>query len=88
MPKISFVYRNQKDETKTYELLDWVEQGDYIRGICTRANAMRTFRKERVVAYLEGGSLLLRPHEATAMLGQREPVVPAPRDATPADDGD
>lgn len=59
MPSMTFVYRNQKGETKEYILTNWSEVGYYIEGVCTHAHAVRTFRKDRVVEYRDGCDALL-----------------------------
>ncbi|CAJ0700458.1 hypothetical protein LMG18102_03224 [Ralstonia mannitolilytica] len=57
---LEFLYQNQKGERKEYSLTDWEEVGHYIEGICVRARAFRTFRKDRVIQYLYGCDSLLR----------------------------
>lgn len=58
-----FLYHNAKGETKRYEVANWVETGYYIEGFSLSAQAVRTFRKDRVLEYLNGGAeLLADPH--------------------------
>ncbi|MWL87137.1 BRCT domain-containing protein [Cupriavidus sp. SW-Y-13] len=56
---LQFLYRNAKGETKEYEVANWVEAGHYIDGYSLTSRAFRTFRKDRVLEYLHGGSSLL-----------------------------
>ncbi|MGN6260255.1 MAG: BRCT domain-containing protein [Ralstonia sp.] len=82
MPSMTFVYRNQKGETKEYNLTNWSEVGYYIEGVCTRAHAVRTFRKDRVVEYQDGCDALLadpRPGPPPTVSKARE-TTNAPRE--------
>lgn len=60
---LHFLYQNAKGETKQYEVTSWLETGHYIEGFSVGAQAVRTFRKDRVLEYLNGGGALLTdPH--------------------------
>jgi len=63
MAELSFLYKNAKGEMKQYALTSWTELGNYIEGFCSRAQAVKTFRKDRVISYGRGDEVLLRdPH--------------------------
>lgn len=57
---LHFLYQNAKGEKKQYEVANWTEAGHYIEGYALNAQAFRTFRKDRVLEYLNDGGLLLK----------------------------
>lgn len=61
MALLEFEYTNAAGETKRRALDTWAEEGHYIIGIDTLADGahQRTFRKDRIAQYLNGGEALL-----------------------------
>lgn len=60
---LSFLYQNSEGEQSQRELTDWQETGHYISGFCLTENAIRTFRKDRVIQYLNNCNQHLQdPH--------------------------
>jgi len=57
-PLLRFVYEDAKGNVSTRELTDWHDDGAYIEGYCHTANDVRTFRRDRIVSFLEGEHLL------------------------------
>ena len=55
---LHFEYCNAKGEASQRTLLNWKEQGYYIKGYADDGR-MLTFRKDRVVAYLDECAVLL-----------------------------
>lgn len=73
---LRFIYRNGAGEVAERELSHWAEAGHYLKGHDTTKGRVLTFRKDRVVEYLDGGAdLLTAPRGLT-------PPKPA-RDAAP-----
>lgn len=74
-----FVYRNAAGEVSERRLDTWNENSVYLQGYCSLSGTPRTYRKDRVVEYLEGESLLL---------GDKAPLAPEPASSatrSPAD---
>lgn len=60
---VSFWYRDSKGEEKQHSVTRWSEVGHYLKGYCICCGGVRTFRKDRVVEYLDGSDAqLLEPH--------------------------
>lgn len=53
-----FVYENAEGEKSTRELRSWNVSGRYIKGFCLSSGATRTFRRDRVLEFLDGEALL------------------------------
>lgn len=65
MTILRFVYRNSRGEVSCRELIQWKESGYYIMAFAEADEGMRTFRKDRVIEYLnDSHSLLETPFEA------------------------
>lgn len=58
--RLRFVYEDAKGNTSTRSLADWHDDGAYIEGYCLAAEDVRTFRRDRIISFLEG-EYLLRP---------------------------
>ncbi|MBI2381488.1 MAG: hypothetical protein HYV16_12115 [Gammaproteobacteria bacterium] len=56
---VSFLYRDSKGEEKQHSVIRWSEVGHYLKGWCVCCNGVRTFRKDRVVEYLDGSDAQL-----------------------------
>lgn len=60
---LRFRYRAADGEESDREVTSWREEGHYIIGFDTRAAAVRTFRKDRVLEWLDGcETALQRPY--------------------------
>ena len=57
---LAFVYRNAEGVTSDRRMERWSESGHYIEGYELNAGKFCTFRKDRVVTYLDGCAQLLR----------------------------
>lgn len=63
MTLMRFVYRRSDGETTLRRLQPWTEVGHYIEGFDHSAGKFCTFRKDRVVEYVDGAEALLAdPH--------------------------
>jgi len=71
---LNFKYRDSKGDESVWSLDDWKEVGLYIKA--TTEHGPRTFRKDRVLAYLDGGDALLK--------NPSPPPPPIPRKADPS----
>jgi hypothetical protein len=56
--RLRFVYRDASGKESTRELINFKLTSGTIRGICLERNAIRTFKLNRVVTFLEGEELL------------------------------
>lgn len=56
---LRFVYEDADGRTSTRTVKNWEEDAVYIEGFCLDKLAVRTFRKDRVVTYLNDTDLLL-----------------------------
>jgi|TARA_A100001518_G_scaffold309_1_gene274 hypothetical protein len=54
-----FVYENAEGEQSTRELRSWNASGRYIKGYCLKSGAIRTFRRDRILEFLDGEELLM-----------------------------
>ena len=60
-----FIYRTPDGETTTRQVQPWAEVGHYIEGHDHTAGKFCTFRKDRVVEYLDGAAArLAAPHSS------------------------
>jgi NAD-dependent DNA ligase len=59
METLRFTYCNADGEISQRELTEWEEVGHYIKGFSVGNSAVRTFRKDRVIEYFDGGASLL-----------------------------
>ena len=64
-----FIYRNAAGEVSERQLETWNENSVYLQGYCRLSGTPKTYRKDRVIEYLEGENLLL---------GDKAPFVPEP----------
>lgn len=64
-----FIYRNAAGEVSERRLETWNENSVYLQGYCRLSGMPKTYRKDRVIEYLEGEDLLL---------GDKAPFVPEP----------
>lgn len=69
---LRFVYENAEGELSTRELRSWNASGQYIKGYCLASSAIRTFRRDRVLEFLDGEALLEAASTASA------PIASAP----------
>lgn len=53
MSSLSFIYRNAAGTTSQRVVSQWQEIGHYIKGFSEGDGAIRSFRKDRIVQYLE-----------------------------------
>lgn len=61
---LRFDYRTPDGSETTRCLNQWVEEGHYVTGFDEGARQVRTFRKDRITQYHDGGASQLRtPHE-------------------------
>lgn len=56
---LRFIYEDANGNTSTREVSDFSDDGVYIEGFCHSRRAVRTFRRDRVLEYLEGEELLV-----------------------------
>lgn len=54
-----FVYEDAQGNQTIRTVLAWIEERDYIIGWCNSARAERTFRKDRVLEWIDGSDALL-----------------------------
>ncbi|MDE1716267.1 hypothetical protein PWG14_27760 [Chromobacterium amazonense] len=59
MSTLTLLYRNQTGQEKEHTLSQWKESGKYLIGWSLQDEGVRTFRKDRVLQYLDGSDLLL-----------------------------
>lgn len=80
MEILRFVYRNAAGELSQRELTQWTEVGHYIKGFSAGNNAIRTFRKDRIIEYFDNADAFL-----TQPYGQPPPrlVKERPADQRP-----
>ena len=57
--EIAFVYQPPNCPEKNFVLINWKEVGHYIQGIDTETNSFKTFRKDRVLYYVDGADSML-----------------------------
>lgn len=57
--RLRFIYEDANGNTSAREVSDFSDDGVYIEGFCHSRRALRTFRRDRVVEYLEGEELLV-----------------------------
>lgn len=55
---LRFVYEDSQGNVTAREVSSWHDDGTYIEGYCHKAREVRTFRRDRVVEFLEGEELL------------------------------
>lgn len=72
MESLKFEYQNARGEQYEWELVNWVEEDDYIRGVAIPGLGYRTFRKDRVIQFLPSDQILTR----------RSPGKPRPPEKT------
>lgn len=62
---LGFVYRNAAGVVSQRRLTSWAEVGHYLEGFDEAAGKFCTFRKDRVVEYLDGAhAALIEPHSS------------------------
>lgn len=62
MELLSFRYRDGSGQERDWTLKRWKESGKYLTGFSTHDDKYRTFRKDRVLEFLDGSdSVLLQP---------------------------
>jgi len=76
MGPLRFVYRDAQGVVAEWHLTRWKENARYIQGRNEQDTLPRTFRKDRVVEYLEG---------AEQLLGDLAPPAPEPSPSKPTD---
>ncbi|WP_197979991.1 BRCT domain-containing protein [Pseudomonas coleopterorum] len=59
MSNISFTYRDAKGVVSSRELIQWRETQTYLQGRCDADTFPKTYRKDRIVAFIFGEELLL-----------------------------
>lgn len=55
---LHFIYEDSQGSITTREVSNWREEGVYLEGFCHKAGDVRTFRRDRIVEFLEGEFLL------------------------------
>ncbi|MFG6136652.1 WYL domain-containing protein [Halomonas sp. B23F22_10] len=68
--RLRFVYEDANGNTSTREVTDFSDDGVYIEGFCHSRRAVRTFRRDRVVEYLEGEELLVPMIDASEFVDE------------------
>ncbi|MGB1763785.1 hypothetical protein [Alloalcanivorax xenomutans] len=58
MAELIFTYKNSKGEITDRTVSNWREQGWYFTGFCVSKQKVATFRRDRILAFIEGESLL------------------------------
>ncbi|QEA39467.1 hypothetical protein FGL86_10530 [Pistricoccus aurantiacus] len=56
--RLCFIYKDSQGNITTREVSSWDNDSTYIEGFCHRAGDIRTFRRDRIVEFLEGEELL------------------------------
>lgn len=56
--RLRFVYEDVQGNMTQRELSSWHDDGIYLEGHCLTAGAHRTFRRDRIIEFLEGAHLL------------------------------
>jgi hypothetical protein len=56
--QLRFVYEDATGNVTTREVSDWVDDGEYLEGYCHLAGDFRTFRRDRIIEFVEGEHLL------------------------------
>ncbi|SHE99888.1 twin BRCT domain-containing protein [Modicisalibacter ilicicola DSM 19980] len=56
--RLCFVYEDAQGNVTTREISRFADDGVYLKGFCHHAGEMRTFRRNRIVRFLEGEHLL------------------------------
>lgn len=59
---LRFVYEDARGNLSTRELRAWNATARYIKGYCVERDALRTFRRDRVIEFLQGEELLDTAH--------------------------
>ena len=77
MVLLTFVYRDAAGAVSQRALANFRESGHYVEGACTASHRFLTFRKDRIVEYLDGCDALLSDPFA--------PPPPKPEPRQPAD---
>jgi NAD-dependent DNA ligase len=54
-----FIYMDARGNVTSREITDYSESVEYLQGYCTSANALRTFRKDRILEEVTNPSILL-----------------------------
>lgn len=60
MSTISFTYRDAKGEISHRELIQWKENSLYLQGRSSSDTLPKTYRKDRIIAFITGEDLLLK----------------------------
>ncbi|MCO8162010.1 hypothetical protein NJC38_07545 [Pseudomonas sp. 21LCFQ010] len=76
MTALRFTYQNVEGTVAEWSLTRWKENTRYLQGRTASDSIPRTFRKDRVIEYLEGMEYLL---------GEDAPAVPEPAPRAPID---
>lgn len=71
---LRFTYEDFNGDLSSRTVVNWNEEGEYIKGFCLDRRDTRTFRKERIVTFSDGEHLLQGEAET------RAPRKPATRD--------
>lgn len=74
--RLRFIYEDANGNTSTREVSQFTHDGVYIEGYCHSRKAQRTFRRDRVVEYLEGEELLMPMIDASDFVD--EPFADCP----------
>lgn len=59
--RLKFEYVNANGEITDRSLTNWIEYVSHVRGYCSKREAVRTFRKDRVLEWSDGVSMLVCP---------------------------
>lgn len=77
---LRFIYEDSQGNISTREVSNWREKGIYLEGYCHQAHDVRTFRRDRIVEFLEGEDLLYTTERRAS---QRSDAPDSVRDGDP-----
>lgn len=52
-----FIYQDARGNVTAREVENTSESGEYLQGICSRANSLRTFRLDRILEYVNSSNI-------------------------------
>lgn len=68
---LKFEYADLYGEVTIRSVTTWTEYEEYFSGHCSLRKAERSFRKDRVIAWMEGEHLLAAPYEPAPQRGRK-----------------
>ena len=69
-----FIYRDARGNITAREVTNISETDDYIQCLCLKANALRTFRKDRVLEYLDSSKTKISERLTYHIANNPEPM--------------